>query len=224
MTTSKRCPRHRSDIYNASIIQNGPFNGPMDVPTMEAVEAKPSRLIPFSYAMSSSCRDFDAFVDFYEDDSRIERIWQSPEVCAKRLSKFAGVISPDFSTCRDFPVLIKGWNLYRNQAIGSFLQRQGLLCVPNVRCEPNLPWMLHGTPQRSTIAIGARACIKNVGDRTHFVEAVRYAIDTLRPTSIIWYGGTSYDVLSYPLSLGIPVEIFPGRIRGILGRGGNGQV
>lgn len=204
--------RHQRDVFRSRIVAGARFLGCMDIPSMAAIEASPTGLVPFSLAMQASCKDYDQFVDFYEDDYEFERLWNDPFRYVDRLARFAGVVAPDFSTCWDFPVAIKAWNTYRNQALGSFLQRAGIACVPNVRCEPEHPWMLDGVPRGSTIAIGARSCVKRVEDRIRFVEAVRLAVDTLEPSSIIWYGSNGFGVADYPLSLGIPMHFFPARV------------
>ena len=170
--------------------------------------------VPASSARWTFLSDYDAFVDFYLDDYQFERFWNDPFRYLGRLKLFAGVIEPDFSTCLDFPVALKAYSVYRNQALGSFLQRNGILCVPNVRCEPGLPWMLDGTPRGSSIAIGARAAVKKPSDREALMRAVRFAVEVLEPTEIIWYGSTSYGIGDWLLSLGVPVHVCPARIRG----------
>jgi hypothetical protein len=74
--------------------------------------------------------------------------------------------------------------------------------------------MLDGTPRRSAIAIGARAAVKKPSDREALLRAVRYAIDALEPTEIIWYGSTSYGIGDWLLSLGVPIHVCPARIHG----------
>ena len=204
--------RHQRDVFRSRIVDGATFAGCMDLPSMAAIQASPTGLVPFSLAMQTSCRDYDRFVDFYEDDYEFERIWNDPFRYIDRLARFAGVIAPDFSTCWDFPVAMKAWNTYRNQALGSFLQRSGIPCIPNVRCEPEHPWMLDGIPHGSTVAIGARSCVKRVEDRRRFIEAVHLAVDTLEPSSIIWYGSSRFGVADYPMSLGIPMHFFPARM------------
>jgi hypothetical protein len=189
----------------------------MDLPAMHAVNLdniENVQLVPFSRAMNQSCTDYNAFVDCFEDDYQFERLWNDPFRYLARLMLFAGIIEPDFSTCVDFPVAHKAYNVYRNQALGSFFQRNGILCVPNVRCEPELPWMLDGTPHRSTIAIGARAAVKKPADREVLMRSARFAIDVLEPTGIIWYGSVSYGIIDWLNSTGIPIHVCPARIRG----------
>ena len=190
--------RHQRDVFHAHVVDGATFAGEMDLPTMHAVSLVGTnhiRLVPFSVAISPSCTDYDAFVDFYEDDYQFERFWNNPSRYIGRIERFAGAIEPDFSTCLDFPIALKAYNTYRNQALGSFLQRSGMICIPNARCEPDLPWMLDGTPHESVIAIGARAAVK-------------------KPSEIIWYGSTSYGIDNWLSSLGIPVCVCPARIRG----------
>ena len=214
-SAKRKMKRHQRDVFHAKLVEGAVFSGGMDLPTMHAVEVIPAALIPFSEAVKTTCTDYDCFVDFYEDDYEIERFWNDPFRYLRILDRFAGCISPDYSTCRDFPVALKAHNVYRNQALGFRMQRDlHGPTIPNVRCEPNLPWMLDGTPRNSIIAIGARSCVKKVDDRLAFVEAVRFAVDELSPMGIVWYGSTDYGVADYPLSLGIPVHVFPARIRG----------
>ena len=107
--------RHQRDLFHSQIVDGAFFAGPMDMPMMTPVNVTPKGLVPFSVAMQSSCEDFDQFVDFYEDDYEFERFWNSPHRYIDRLLRFAGAVSPDFSTCWDFPVAMKAWNTYRNK-------------------------------------------------------------------------------------------------------------
>lgn len=213
----RKMRRHQRDVFHARVVDGASFAGTMDLPVLRAVSLAgvgKIRLIPFSEAMKPTCADYDPFVDFYEDDYQFERFWNDPFRYLGRLKLFAGVIEPDFSTCLDFPVALKAYNAYRNQALGSFLQRNGILCVPSVRCEPELPWMLDGTPRGSAVAIGARAAVKRPSDREALMRAARFAVEVLEPTEIIWYGSTSYGIGDWLLSLDVPVHVCPARIRG----------
>ena len=67
------------------------------------------------------------------DDERFERIWKRSVAYLDRLSKFQGVISPDFSLYRDLPLGMQVWNTYRGHALGYWLSRQGLEVISNVR-------------------------------------------------------------------------------------------
>ena len=38
------------------------------------------------------------------------------------LSKYGGVITPDYSLYRDMPLSMQIWNIFRSRALGSYLQ------------------------------------------------------------------------------------------------------
>lgn len=204
---------HKRDVFHAWMLEGLDFSRPWDMPV----------LVPFSVAMHERWRDFDCFVHFYEDDFRFERVWNDPHKYLPKLSKFEGVIMPDFSTCIDFPRPLKMWNCYRNQTLGAWWQEQGLTVIPNARQQPECDWLVEGLPRESVIAICGRALVKDVAERRRFVRDVRTTVDELRPTAIVYYGSDLYGVMDYPRSPSIPVWVYPGCGRGALDGGKCGQ-
>ena len=216
MATKKWKPMHKRDVFHAFMVRGARFDGEFDMPCIEGTQEVPEGLIPFSEAMSESFRDYHCHVMFYEDDFRFERVWAQPHRYEERLKKFAGAVSPDFSTCTDFPGALKVWNTYRDRATGFWMQHHlGMHVIPNVRVEElTRDWALDGLPRESVIAVGARTCVKDRDDRKLFCQGLRIACDELRPVGIVWYGADAYGCSDYPRELGIPIHVFKGRGRG----------
>ena len=214
-------PRHSRDTLKLFLLEGATYSEEHELPQLQAMQLKnpPVALIPFSIAMNDRCKDFDSFVHFYEDDFLFLRIWNNPKKYLPKLRKFAGVIMPDFSECIDFPRSLKIWSCYRNQALGSWFQRNGLTCIPNARHEPSCDFLLEALPQHSTIAICGRALIKEKLERKRFIRDMKTTIDVLKPTSIIYYGSDQHHVMDYPRSLGVSVWVYPGCNRGELDGG-----
>ena len=97
----KRKLTHARDVFHAWMLEGIDFSRPWDMPKLAAVDAHPTALVPFSVAMADSWRDYECFVHFFEDDFRFERMWNNPKKYLSKLSKFEGVVMPDFSTCID---------------------------------------------------------------------------------------------------------------------------
>lgn len=208
---------HRRDVFNLWLLEGLNRVEPTGMPSMEPVDAKPPRLVPFSEVVAGRCRDYEAFVDFYEDDYRIEKAWADPVAALKAIEPFAGCVAPDYSTCRDFPVPLKIMGLYRNQTLGAWFQRMQMCCVPNVRWDAQIPeWSFAGVPSGGTVALGARACVKSEREREALREAVRHIVDDLSPARILWYGSVAYGLTDYALCKGVEVSVYPGRSRGAL--------
>ena len=217
----KKKLRHNRDTLKLFLLEDAKYSEENELPLVSAVQldGPPAALIPFSVAMKDGCRDFDCFVHFYEDDFRFLRVWNDPRRYLPKLRKFAGVVMPDFSECVDFPRSLKMWSCYRNQALASRFQREGLLTLPNARHEPGCDFLLEALPRRSAIAICGRALTKNRVERRRFVRDVKTTVDVLEPTAIVYYGSDLYHVMDYPRSLGIPVWVYPGCDRGDLDGG-----
>lgn len=124
---------HLLDKWNSWLVDGATFSK-FDIPCMRQVSllSPPKKLIPFSVAMNHRCTEYCAYVHFYEDDYLIDRFWNHPNKYLDKLYKFAGVIAPDFSTCRDMPIPIKDFATYKNMALGSYLQKK-MRCIPNLR-------------------------------------------------------------------------------------------
>ena len=104
-------------MFRSFLVKDANYHGKYELPCIKTSDKIPNKVITFSKAMSKSCKDFDAWVIFYEDDERFERIWNNPKAYIEKLKKFNGVISPDFSLYRNMPLVMQQWNTYRGRAI-----------------------------------------------------------------------------------------------------------
>ena len=148
--------------------------------------------------------------DSYEDDFSFERIWNKPKQYLPILSRFNGVISPDFSVFRDMPLVQQEWNTYRGRALGHWWQKNGILVIPNVRTadERSYKFCCDGVPGNSIIAIGSHGCIKSREERLYFKRGLEFCVNQLSPSTIVVYGATPSDVFSCCFSRDIKVLQF----------------
>ena len=104
------------DLWNAFMVKGAIFSE-NDIPFCPTTAKEtPKKLTSFSRAKTMYNKhkkrgdiDFfeDACVHFYQDDQNFDGkrcgIWTEPSMTLEILCHFAGVITPDFSTCADFP-------------------------------------------------------------------------------------------------------------------------
>ena len=176
------------DVFNAFLVRDAEFDGILEIPCIKTGIFKPKKLISFSKCIRA--REYDSWVHFYEDDAAFERIWNNPQKYLSVLSRFEGVISPDFSLYRDMPLVMQCWNIYRNHAIATWLQNNGIKVIPNIRFgdERTFTTACLGIEKYGTIAIGSHGCIKVIKDREKFVAGLDYVVQTVEPRIIIVYG------------------------------------
>ena len=113
------------DVFHAYLVENADYNGYIELPVIRTSNLIPNRVVTFSKAMSKAWRDFDCWVMFYEHDVKFERLWNNPDKYLKKLKRFNGVLSPDFSLYRNMPLVMQMWNTYRGRALASWLQSNG---------------------------------------------------------------------------------------------------
>jgi hypothetical protein len=200
----------RRDVFNARLLDGLTLVGPYEIPQIDRCTEVPEKLIPFSEASARRKPDPNAWVHFYEDDYRFDRMWHAPERYLDRLARFAGVISPDFSLYRNMPVAQKIGNTYRNQLLGARMQVIGIPVIANVRLSgrQSIPYALAGIPRHATLALGLAGCTRDPENRSHVLEEVRILCDELAPANLVVYGSPAYGVVDYPLQRGIPVHVF----------------
>ena len=137
----------------------------------------------------------NAFIHFYQHDYKFDGprcgIWFKPKRAAEIFRHFAGIITPDFSTCLDFPFPIKIYNTYRMRAFGYWYGTRGGAVINNVRWgeEDTFSWCFEGIPQNSIVSIGTVASgLRDSENRELFDKGFFKMIEVLRPYTIIVYG------------------------------------
>ncbi len=143
------------DVFHASILKDLKYDGEYDFPILKEEHAVPRRMITFSKAMREK-KDYHQWVCFFEDDYKFERMWNRPANYVAQLSKFDGVITPDFSVYYDMAFAMQTWNIFRSRALGAWLQSKGLRVIPNIRFGDSRTYecCCDGISKHSVISIG----------------------------------------------------------------------
>ena len=142
----------------------------------------------------------NAFVHFYIDDYKFDGksgIWYDYEKVTKILQHFAGIITPDFSTCADFPEPLKIYNTYRMRAFGYWYGKiLGGAVINNVRwgTKETFKYCFDGIEKNSIVAIGTVASgLRNPKNLEFFSTGFEKMLEVLNPHTIIFYGSDKYS-------------------------------
>ena len=196
------------DVFNAFLVAFATYAGLFEFPIIKPTYDIPNRLIAFSKAIS--CKDYNQWVHFYEDDHLFERIWRNPQKYLDILKKYNGVILPDFSLYRDMPFAMQIWNIYRSRAIGHWLQSNGIKVIPNIRYGDRRTYKIccDGISKNCVIAIGSHGTIKHVADREIFVAGLDQVVKGLQPSAIVVYGSAPDSIFKKDADAGIEIVHF----------------
>ncbi|MDO4939250.1 MAG: DUF4417 domain-containing protein [Lachnospiraceae bacterium] len=196
------------DVFNAFLVTVAKYAGLFEFPMILATYKIPNRLIAFSKAIS--CKDFNQWVHFYEDDQLFERLWNNPKRYLDILKKYNGVILPDFSLYRDMPFAMQIWNIYRSRAIGHWLQINGVNVIPNIRYGDRRTYRIccDGISKNCIIAVGTHGTLKHAADREIFSEGLDIVIRRLEPSAIVVYGTAPDCIFKQYKDAGIKIVKF----------------
>lgn len=172
-----------------------------DYPELESCFVVPNNLIPFDKCIRSV--RYDSWVHFYIEDYQFERIWTSPNRYVNLLSRFEGIISPDFSIYYDMPIHMKRWNMYRNKFISAYMQNRGINVIPSIQIVDPVLWedSINGIAKGGIISVNATGIKRRYFAKQIFKQQMRFIINSLEPIAIICYGSDGvmreYDNVLY---------------------------
>lgn len=138
-------------------------------------------------------KQYESYVHFYIDDYQFERIWNQPKKYISLLSKFKGIIMPDFSIYYDMPIHMKRWNIYRNKFIAAYMQKQGINVIPNIQIMDVDLWndAISGIETNGVIAVNCGGVKRRYFARQMLNRQIEYICSVINPIKVICYGSDS---------------------------------
>lgn len=139
---------------------------------------------------------------FYLYDYMFESVWLAPIRVLSHVSRYWGVLTPDFSMYIDLPMSMQLWSVYRSRWVGRFWQEHGIKVIPTVNWSTpkSFTWCFTGIPLGQIVSVGVpdeRNCIAQCLFKVGF-EAM---IDLIQPTLVIVYGRLPFQcsiAVQYP--------------------------
>ena len=177
------------DAYNLRLVNASYCAGHYGMPVLVGIDHVPQELLGFNYAKTTD--KFNACIHFFIDDYQFERLWNSPEQYLELLQQFDSVLTPDFSCYMDMPLPMQQWNEYRRRALGNWWQRNGIRVIPTLSWSDKRSYgfAFNGLPKHSTVAVSTVGVKKDVDAIQIWNEGMKAAIQRLRPSCILLYGG-----------------------------------
>jgi len=185
--------------FRVSLIEKALFDGDLEIPHINPPKKIiiPNGMVPFSIRNRSLKLGFDDFVCFYENDTKFRLILTDTEKYVDDLKRFEGVVSPDCSLYIDAPLCVQIAGIYLNQAVGYYLQQQGLYVVPNIRWGDERTYTTEifrekiaflGVAKHSIVSIGTYGQIETAESKRYFREGLIEMLEVLQPEVVLVYG------------------------------------
>lgn len=180
------------NILNLSFAQYegvGKYEIPMILPEdISDEELQSTPLQGFNFAKTEKHPEQKA-VHFFLHDYQFERVWNYPDRYIDILKKFKFVLSPQFSTYEDMPIITKVFNIYRNRWCGRYWQEQGVTVIPTFAYggDEKFEWCFDGLPKHSIVAVSTMGDGRWGGNKSVY-KVWDKLLEVLEPRTIILYG------------------------------------
>ena len=191
------------DGCNPELVRGAEFDGGLEIPFIYPPEKIkiPEGITPFSQRNKVSGKN--EAIGFYEKDPEFADVLRHPDDYLMDFTRFDAVISIDCSLYRDAPLSVQVTNLYRNRALGGYIQRKGHYVVPNIRWGNELTYTTKYFPEKiaflgvarhSIVSLGTYGCIKSREDKYYFRAGLDAMLETLEPAVVLVYGSMPESV------------------------------
>lgn len=164
--------------------------GKYEIPEIKAVKAYPhGEFIPMNF-MKSEKLPQSKIMHCFTDDYQFVRFWNTPDRYIAKLSQFAAVCAPDFSTYTDMPLAMQIYNHYRKHWLAAYWQLNGLTVYPTISWsdENSYEWCFDGEPRGGVVAVSSVGTQKSKESQRLFLRGYEEMVKRLEPTWVIFYG------------------------------------
>lgn len=184
------------------LIVGADFDGFTGIPIIKKPEEIiiPKRIVPFS--KSKEATDALDAIGFFEMDIDFAEILRNTTMYSELL-KGKIVITPDCSLYYGAPYAVAMANIYRDRAIGYFLQKNGAYVIPRIRWSNEITFTdslfpdklaFLGVEKHGIYAIGTYGCIQTKEEKRVFKLGLKAMIEELEPEVVLVYGAMPKDV------------------------------
>ena len=192
------------DGMNPELVNGADFDGYYGIPIIKKPSEIiiPERIIP--YSKLNIANKFEDAIATYEMDWVFSDLLIHPDKHIDILKKHI-FISPDCSLYRNAPYAAQVTNVYRNRAIGSYFQRNGVYVIPQVRWGNSLTYSSKYFPEKvaflgiekhSIVAVGTYGCSRTRDDKYHLQAGLEAMLEILEPVVVLVYGAMPKSVFA----------------------------
>ena len=150
------------------------------------------RLIAFNQLSGDKGEHSERIVHFFLYDYNFEKVWTKPNLYVDSLSKYKGILTPDFSMYLEMPYALQIYNTFRNRWCGAYFANKGLKVIPTVNWadEKSFDFCFKGIKKGSTIAVSTYMFHEhgNHADQKEiFMKGYNKMMEEIEPSKIICY-------------------------------------
>lgn len=151
-------------------------------------------------------------LSFYTFDEKFEDVWRVPHIITQKIlaDGWKAVVSPNFSTFPDMPLIEKMWNCYRSRWAARYFQSVGLPVIPDLEWNDvsNIDYVVMGLPVGlPCVSIQLQTSVNNRNVRANRDGGVREVLKRLQPEQVMIYGCSPVERLHMSKIIPSSIEV-----------------
>lgn len=126
-------------------------------------------------------------VHFFIDDYRFASLYSNPERSLAKLSQYAFLLTPDYSTYADMDLWRQLESVAHSRWVGAYWQSKGLTVIPTVTWSDarSYSFCFDGIERNSIVAVGMIGCKRN---KIRFMRGYNAMLDKIEPIAVVCFG------------------------------------
>ncbi len=126
-------------------------------------------------------------IHFFTYDWLFESVYNKPESVLEKLKQYYAILTPEFSTYKDMPLILQMYSTFKNRWCGAYWQSQGLKVIPTINwgTKKSYDCCFTGIEKGSVVAV-CTYCREN--NKEGFMDGYNAMFDTIEPSAVICYG------------------------------------
>ena len=175
---------HELYVCGAELTEEG---FPILKPYIGAIPEMSADFVASKKVKVGDCRKTN--VNFYLDDQKFSAIWTDFWKYENYFKGFHSICGFDFTIDQCSPLVLQKWNKYRNMALSSLCQRNGINVIPNVNVLSDAgDFIYDGLPTGSVLSCSTNGRTQKKMYRTDFCKGFYQMCERLKPKHVIIIG------------------------------------
>ena len=188
------------DSFQAFLVEGANFTKEEEYPIIRedmVPKCPPTKVMPFSKAITFQGDLSDYFIYFYSPDGTFERVRRNPKKYLHFFKRCKGIIGFDFSVHTDMPIVKQKAQLNDNLSLSFYFGNNGVPLYPNARGGSDClnKEYLNAFPKHTYIALGVHGFIKLKEQKHEWRLWIATLIENLEPLGFIVVGHLPQDII-----------------------------
>jgi hypothetical protein len=163
--------------------------GKFGIPLVKRQDIDLNKIEPWSYVKTKLDDEENRHktIHFFTYDWNFEAAYAKPEATLEKLDQYYVLLTPEFSTYKDMPLVLQAYSTFKNRWCGAFWQRHGMKVIPTIAwgTPASYEFCFDGVEQGGIVAVSTYAREDN---EKGFMHGYNKMLDAIKPSAIVCYG------------------------------------